>query len=122
MPCCVRQREKAFDMAGDELVGTGCVVSGRITALSVTRPSANTAVTMNRCIVLFPQYVGGEKGSVRLLRPEHISLLLDERSVLAAVLGRWKQPGAAAAGGQVAARHGAVQARGRNPSRCSRRQ
>ena len=56
----MRQRNKAFDMAGDDLVDTGCVVSGRITALSVTRPSAIAAVTVNRCIVLYPQYVAGE--------------------------------------------------------------
>ena len=107
-------------MAGDELADTGGVVSGRITALSVTRPSANTAVTMNRCIVLYPQYVAGENAKCGSCG--RIYLLMEERSVLAAVLGRWKHPGAAAARGHVAARHGAVQARGRNPSRCGRRQ
>src|SRR3984957_15814140 len=120
MPCCVRQRNKAFDMAGDELADTGCVVNGRITPPSVTRPSANTAVTMNRCIVLYPQYVAGE--SAKCGSYGRIYLLMEERSVLAAVLGRWKHPGAAAARGHVTARPGAVQARGRNPSWCVRRQ
>src|SRR4029077_11406398 len=108
MPCCVRQRNKAFDKAGDELADTGCVVSGRITAHCVTRRSANTAVTMNRFIVLDPQYVAGENAKCGSCG--RIYLLMEERSVLAAVLGRWKPPGAAGAGGHVAARPGAVRA------------
>jgi hypothetical protein len=51
MPCCVRQRNKAFAMAGDELVDTCCAASGAFAAQSATKSSATAAVMMDRRIV-----------------------------------------------------------------------
>ena len=51
MPCRVRQRNKAFTIAADELVDTCCVASGAFAALSATSSSANAAVMMDRRIV-----------------------------------------------------------------------
>jgi hypothetical protein len=51
MPCRVRQRNKAFTIAGDELVDTCCVASGAFAALSATSSSANAAVMVDRRIV-----------------------------------------------------------------------
>jgi hypothetical protein len=51
MPRCVRQRNKACTMAGDELVDACCVAGGTIAAQSATRASTNAAVMLDRCIV-----------------------------------------------------------------------
>jgi hypothetical protein len=52
MPCRVRQRNKAFTIAGDELVDTCCVARGSCAALTAIRSSANAAVMMDRRIVI----------------------------------------------------------------------
>jgi hypothetical protein len=43
----MRQRNKAFDMAVDEVAGAGCTDSG-IAGHRVTRPSTSAAAVMNR--------------------------------------------------------------------------
>jgi hypothetical protein len=47
MPCCMWQRDNAFDMAGDVAVDTGRVAGGGVAAKSATEPRANAADMMN---------------------------------------------------------------------------
>src|ERR1700733_648626 len=99
MPCCLWQWNNGFDIAGDGVVDScRAATNGRINAQNVTRPSAIVEAKMNRRIRP-PSPVG--RGRMR----EVWLLLAENRSVLAAVRGRQKQPSAAAAGGHVAPRH-----------------
>jgi hypothetical protein len=48
IPCRVRQRNKALDMAGGGAMDAAFVASGVIAAKNVTRASASAAAVMNR--------------------------------------------------------------------------
>jgi hypothetical protein len=52
MRCCMRQRDKAFIMAGDELVDTGCVAGGAFAAQSAVRPRANAGMMDRRTVAI----------------------------------------------------------------------
>src|ERR1700733_3650407 len=54
MPRCERQRNRAPDIAGDAMPGTGCATNGWIAAHEVARPIASAATTTNRRISCHP--------------------------------------------------------------------